>query len=251
MILLQAIAQVRVVLNESTPRFWTNSEITDWLNEGAALMCREAKYLTSWYQTASTAQQQEYPMPRDCMEIVAVWYAQGTLLPLQPLEESIVKSGARAAGLPLWCYVRQGATQLAQVDATPNIAISPITGQLGSRYPQLVLGLYPIPTGTNDLTVMYYQQHYQVINMTDQFAVPSEYMRGVIAYAAGMGKAKEQAVAEFDKQMSIFKEFKDRFCTEVSDNSQTLGFPRMNVRGRGKNPAGTSWIYVGDASYES
>lgn len=212
-------------------------------------MNREAKYLTKYIQTATTPQKQEYAMPDDCQQIVAVWYAQGTLLPLQPLEESIVKSGARAAGLPLWCYTRMGATQYAEVDGEPNIAISPIPATIQDNYAKLILGLYPIPTNGNDLTVMYYQKHPLITNLTARFSIPVEYMRGVIAYATALGKLKEQAVAEFQGQMSVFKEFKDRFCLECNNNAQDLRFPRMNVRGRGRNPAGTSWIYVGDATY--
>jgi hypothetical protein len=245
----QALAQVRVVLNEATPRFWTDNEIVAWLNEAATLMCSEAKCLTNYYQTPTVAQQQEYPLPEDVDEVACVWYSQGTILLIKPLEEALLKAGAKAVGLPLWCYFRIGALNFANVTGTADITVTPINTQ--RRKPPMVIGLYPIPANDNVMTVQYYARHYTVglnNNMTDEFAIPDEYMRGVIAYAAALGKAKEQAVAEFEKQMGIFKEFKDRFVEKMGNNGQLIDNPRMKIRGRGTDQAGSSWIYVGDAT---
>lgn len=247
--LLQAIGQVRVVLNEATARFWTDAEIIRWLNEAAQLMTSEAKCLTGWYQRETVPNQQEYVLPEDCEEIASAFYSQGTILEIKPLQEAMVKAGAKATGLPLWCYLRIGALESANVTDQAVITIAPLPGITTRKKPQMIIGLYPIPSGSNKLTVGYYARHYWVQENTDEFAIPDEYMRGVIAYAAGLGKLKEQAVAEHDKQMTTFKEFKDRFVERMCNNGQLVQFPRQKIRGRGSDQAGSSWIYVGDATY--
>lgn len=248
--LLQAIGQVRVVLNEATPRFWSNSEIIAWLNEGAQLMASEAKALTAFYQIPTVAGVQEYALPEDCLEVASAFYAQGAVLPIKPLSEAILKAGGNATGVPLWCYFRIGSTQYANVTGVNDITLTDIEGQSTRRKPKMVIGLYPIPVGSNNLTVGYYARHYVLVNSNDEFGIPDEYQRGIVAYAAACGKRKEQSVAEFNEQMGIFKEFKDRLCEQMNNNGDLIEFPRMKIPGRGGDgwDAGSSWIYVGDAT---
>jgi len=242
-------AQVRDVLNEATPRFWLDSEINVWLNEAAALMTSEAKCLTGFYQTATTIGQQEYALPEDVTEIFSASYSNNINLPITPLEEAVIKAGARVQGIPMWCYFRLGALQFANTSAANDIAVTDIPLQ-GRRKPQFVIGLYPIPSSTQNLTIGYYQRHWVMIADTDESAIPDEYIRGVVAYAAGLGKLKEQAIAEHDRQMQVFKEFKDRFAEKMANNGNLIGFPRIKIPGRGGgDTAGSSWIYVGDATY--
>lgn len=248
--LLEAIGQVRVVLNEATPRFWSNSEIIAWLNEGCQLMSNEAKAITAYWQVPTVAGQQEYILPEDCLDVFAAFYSNGAILPIKPSNEAILKLGGNARGMPMWCYFRLGATQFAQVVPNNDINISDLPGQSTRRKPRAVVGLYPIPVASHNLTIGYYARHYVLQEMTDEFGIPNEYLRGVIAYAAACGKRKEQAVAEFNEQMGLFKEFKDRFAESMQNNGDLIDFPRMKIprRGARETDQGTSWIYVGDAT---
>ncbi len=68
--LTTATAEVRSLIDEPVPQFWTNTEITSWINQA----CAEIQRLVEWAQAGptvidTTAGTQDYPGPQDLLRI--------------------------------------------------------------------------------------------------------------------------------------------------------------------------------------
>lgn len=249
--LRQAILQVRYGLDELDEQYWLDDEIKDWLNEGAQLMCSLAQLLQNAVTIRSVSNQQEYVLPEDTDEVESVGYDNGTMLRPVPVAQAMVQVGNRFGGTPIGFYIRQFTTQFQNQGGgndTSEIAITDI--EPGSNKPRKVIGLWPIPSvGNQQIFISYYQRHYTLINDSDEFAIPDEFMRGVIDYATAQAKKKEEAYAEHDKFMTSFKDYAQRVKEKWANFGHEVGFPRMRVRGLSDNSRfmkGTSWVYVGD-----
>lgn len=253
--LRQAILQVRYGLDEITPALWTDVEIIAWLNEGAQLMNSLAQVLIGVQKIPSVIGKQEYVLNEDCDEIDSVAYFNGTLLRPIPTQQAAVQVGTSTLGIPVSFYLRTVTLQF--MDQDPNggdINVTQIP-QGVARKPRMVIGLAPIPSVAGQmLTVSYFARHYQMFLDDDESAIPQEFQRGYIDFAIAKGKEKEAAYAEADKKMASFKDYSSRLQEKWQNAGSEVGFPRMKVRGLSngmdRNLGGTSWVFVGDASYE-
>lgn len=239
---------MRIGLMEITPRLFSNYEIDTWINEGARIMCSEAKTLTNYFQRLTVLNRQEYELPDDVDEIFGVWFQNGQPLQQRPIQE---KKGFQGSGVPMQYYIRKGALIFAgQTNAPSNdIVLSDIPQPTTGRKPKMIIGLYPIPAQSANLTIGYYARHYYMNVDNDEPAIDEEYQRGIIAYATAQGKRKQSAMPEHDKEMATFNDFKARNNEKAMNNGQLMEFPRMKIRGRNQDDyGGTSWLYVGDAT---
>lgn len=68
--LAEYIRRSRSVLDEPTARFWTDAELTDWINDGARDLARRAEDLLTYDQTlAIAANVATYSLPSDVIRI--------------------------------------------------------------------------------------------------------------------------------------------------------------------------------------
>jgi hypothetical protein len=249
----QARYQVQLGLDDVNAQYWSVAEINLWINEGAKLMNSRAQCLTNvWQLPANSAQvQQEYLLPEDMDEVLSVRFFQGTLLVLKPKPQKDLQFGTRLVGTPMHYYIRYGTLTYAGQGPSGDVLVQPITTNL-SKKPKFIIGLSPIPQNPNNITVLYNARHPMLMNDEDELCIPDEFERGVIAYAIAQGKNKEEAYAEADKWMSLFTQFTES-CKEKFDNmGQEDSLPTFKIRNTADNEmglGGSSWIYVGDASY--
>lgn len=249
--LRQAILQVRYGLDELDEQYWSDVEIKGWLNEGAQLMCSLGQLLQNAITIRSVSGKQEYSLPDDLDEIECVGYDNGTMLKTVPVSQAMVQVGNRFSGNPTGFYVRQFTTQYQNQGGGSDSSEIEITEiEPGSNKPRKVLGLWPIPSASNQqIFVSYFQRHPVLIGDNEEFAIPDEFARGPVDFATAKAKAKEEAYAEHDKYMSSFKDYAQRCKEKWANAGHEVGFPRMQVRGlNGGNRfrRGSSWIYVGE-----
>lgn len=213
-------------------------------------MCSLCQLLVATKQISSVQGQQEYALPDDLDEVENVVFWNGTLLRNIPVSQAQVQNGCQTQGIPVAFYLRFMTMQFMNQGANSDIAITEINP--GARKPKRVIGLFPIPSMTGqNITVTYYQRHYPLQQSLDEFAIPDEFMRGVVAYAQAKGKEKESAYQEADKFMATFKDYSQRLSEKWQNQGQEVAFPRMKVRGLGGQDdymGGSSWVYVGDAT---
>src|SRR4051794_705929 len=68
--LAEYIRRSRSVLDEPASRFWTDAELTDWVNDGARDLARKAEDLLSYDTTIIvTPNVATYPLPADCIRV--------------------------------------------------------------------------------------------------------------------------------------------------------------------------------------
>jgi hypothetical protein len=66
----QLLLQLRDRIDESTQRFWTDRELTDWLNEGIRVIARRTETLEDTeYQLQAQPQIGRYALPRNCLTV--------------------------------------------------------------------------------------------------------------------------------------------------------------------------------------
>lgn len=245
--LQQMILEARRALDGLTDQFWTDSELTDWLNEGAKIMAADAQPIQSIKQISSVANRQEYDLGPDVDEIYAVKYFKGgNLYDLHNVQQAAVQWGGTQSGHPLCFYTRVVTSQTAGQGTDGDIDLG------DTDYPATtVLGLHPIPsTAGETLTIFYFARHMNMKFPKDVSPIPLEFHRGIVAYAIALGKMKEEAYAEATNvYMPIFNEFKERLKTKMINRGQETNFPKAKIVGDDMpHYGGTSVIFLGEAT---
>jgi hypothetical protein len=163
--LTNALSIVRSMLDEPVPQFWTNTELTTWLNEACADIERRSETLRNEYTTTVTANTQDYSAPNDVLRIYRCEF--------QPTQAS----GAGQLTYPLeyrgllgmdqyWGNLQ---SQPASFPALYTLWYAPVSS---SQSPaavstQLQIRLYPVPSQSGTLNIYYYRQIVSVSAGTD------------------------------------------------------------------------------------
>lgn len=242
--LQQMILEVRRAVDEPQPDFFTDQELTDWLNEGAKIMASDAQPLQTVYQFTTTNAVQEYPLPQDTDEIFGVsYYRSSTLYQLRPVDVRVVQFASVVTSLPVNFYLRSVTNQLAPQTTSgivpENYATNPTTYGL-------VLGLYPLPSNSTDtVTVSYYAKHNNMRFPYDVSPIPLEFHRGIVAYSIAMAKGKDSAYGEMNNvYLPLFQQFKDRLKEKMANRGQEMEFPKMKINDESPGILGGSSVII-------
>ena len=234
-------AEVRMLLGEPQPVYWNESVLNYSINKGSQDMCSEAQSLETliqfnWpYQAAGGVGllSQEAVLPVDLDQIIWVGYYSGQFFQLEAFNsEDMIKVANKVSGIPIGFYTRTqaqvtstqggGATSgdVAVTNLNPtNLNTAPNPSALGqfidgvptATNPQTttystMMGLWPIPLQSLDVTIACTRNHPQLVNDTDLVAVPPRYTDGLVGYTMWKAKLKQQAYDE----AQIYKGFYDK-----------------------------------------
>jgi hypothetical protein len=206
-------------------------------------MCGVAEPLQATAQFTTVAGQREYSskegIPADIDELFAVWCAANTSFQLDETDIRVLNRGVKHTGIPRQFYRRRYAMQVGNQQSDGTITVSNTNPQPGD-----VIGLEPIPSAAYQVTIYYYPRHYKLIQNSDvPIAIPSDYHRGIIAYAVSLGKEKEAALAESDRWMAKFAEYAGRLKTKQIQRGVLSKFPTAKIRDEDAEPFGTFTVY--------
>lgn len=163
------LTRVRSRLDESTARFWTDDELTAWINEGANDIARRGEILQATTTINTVANTQQYALPDRTLRVYRVeWSRDGatgtTIIPLEYRDfnsmDGVWWSRQKTSrGDPYW-YTMWGFP------------------------PNLNLVLYPTPdaTVTAGITVYYYRLPTAASTGGDTVECPSGYADTIIDY---------------------------------------------------------------------
>lgn len=249
MILAQAILRVRSKLGEIRPKFWTDQEIINDLNQSAQRLCSEAKSLIEVQKFDSVGGQQEYLLNRTTDEVMGVSFLQGTQLREFPIDQCVAQGGTHVQGTPTRFYIRDGTLQLTNQEDDASITITNLWDTVSTR-PRKVLGFWPIPASDGqEITVYAYAVHPWMQLPSHESAVPQGFEDIWIAYAVAQGKAKEGDMVSYGNYMTIFENGVEKIRIKQAVGGNVSAFPRMQIRSTDyEDGHGSSWIYVGEAS---
>jgi hypothetical protein len=158
-----ALTEVRNILDEPNPQFWSNSMLTSWLNQGAADMQRQVEELRAESNPTVTAAVQDYPAPDDTLRIYKIEY-----VPEQ--------GGNNYLSYPLEFRGRIGMDQIwgnlqSQPAAFPSYWTTWFSPLGAAASPgggtQLTIRLYPSPYQNGTLNIFYYRLTVPVVANSD------------------------------------------------------------------------------------
>jgi len=232
----QLRTQVRLILQEpaeTTNSLWTDSEINDYLNEAAEVICADVQPIQAVELLTSTAGVQEYLLPDTVKEVFAVSYLSGNnLIPLNPTNPHYATEDTPYRGIPDLYYTRAYTRKTANRATDGTMDLDDVTATANEH--RIVLGLVPAPSATGaQIVAQTYSKHYTMSSDSDNPIIPIESQRAIIAYAVAMAKQKEQAYAEITTvYMPMFKDFKDQLKKKMIDRGvQARGRHKVYVPG--------------------
>lgn len=139
--LAEAITLVRSRLDEPTTRFYTDTELTAWINAGVKDVARRTELFNTSEEIAAVSGTQSYPLPTDMIRVHHVEYT-----PPSSDRTHTIQYRDRNTMDEVWWT-----NKTLQRDVPAYYTFE------GSA-PSLNLVLWPVPSGAGTITVHYYKQ---------------------------------------------------------------------------------------------
>lgn len=226
------IKEIRSMLDEPTPKRWDNDvDLIPWLNEGLSLQCRGAQLLKMPLQFLTVANQQEYPVKCDVIDIVDVkFFPGGYLYTLKRCRQDVVQAGARIpVPIPTNYYTRPFSTMLAYQGADANIEIIRQNLKDDEDY-RAIVGLQPMPSQSgNTVTVWANLPHPYLEKGSQKILVPYPFQRAACAWAAGQALDSEKFNDEARYYFEMYNEIQAKLEDYMSQQHTGEGHVEMHV----------------------
>lgn len=174
--LTQGLAQIRSLIDEPNPQFWSNAELTNWINQGCENFAQRTRTLRVKETVAVVANTQNYTAPADQYAIYRVEFqptSTGQVF-IYPLDFMGYNESDQAWGV----YQTFPA-------AWPQIFT------LWGNPPTLTIRLFPVPNQAGSLFVFGYREPVAVVNGGDVVDVLQGYEEAIWEYAAYKAKRKD------------------------------------------------------------
>jgi hypothetical protein len=145
-----AQSQVRELLDEPSPQFWSNPNLTDWINEGCADIARRVEWKRQTANIAVTAGTSNYTAPVDVYRIYRIEFA---------------PTGSQN----IYTIEFRGYMEMDQIWGINQQwpASYPLYYTLWKVPPTMTIILYPVPAQAGQLNVYYYQLTTAAVNPGD------------------------------------------------------------------------------------
>ncbi len=167
--------QVRDRIDESNAKFWTNTQIDSWINEGARDLARRGEVLQTRSTITSVAGTQEYTLPTDVVRVYRVEYEDsgGQIWPLEYRDFNNMDS--------VW-WTRQATTESSR----------PYWFTMWGYPPTLSLVVYPTPANSDEIIrIFYYSVPANVTGDGDTVACPQGWEDCIVLYAEYVALRKD------------------------------------------------------------
>lgn len=227
-----AITEVRALLDESSANFWTDAQLTSWINQGCQDIARRAEILWQEVPFNVEALVQNYPFPADFLNV-------------HRAEFTLTQNGVSSDQTFNLEY--RGINQMDEIWG--------ILHSLPAAWPQYftirgnsVLGfylmLYPSPGADGVLTVYYYRQAQNVTSTQNIDTMPG-WEDIVYDYAFYKAKRKaqdpqwQQGLQLYEKNLQAMID-KTRNMTDQGEQ-MTSGIPQWPVYAYGDSAANEGW----------
>lgn len=174
--LTNALVQVRDLLDEPTAQFWSNTELTNWMNQGCENFAQRTRTLRTLEVLPSRSGTQNYIAPSDMYAIYRIEYqptSTGQVF-IYPLDFAGYNEMDQAWGV---------------YQTFP--AAWPQQFTLWGNPPNLTIRLFPVPDQGGILNVFGYREPVAMVNGTDPVDVLQGYEEAIYEYATYKAKRKD------------------------------------------------------------
>src|SRR5262245_54718114 len=172
------LADVRSRLDERiTPRFWTDAELTTWINESLRDISRRTETLQQFSTTVSiTPSQNKYTLPANVIRVHRVEF-----VPSGAQQTYTVQASTYQEMDQIW-----GISQNMQQSSYPYYYV------LWGFTPSLVLQLYPVPAQAGNLNLFYYRLPAVLVSSSDVAEIPEGWHDLCSLYCEFVAKRKDR-----------------------------------------------------------
>lgn len=174
--LTNAITEIRSLIDEPNPQFWSNGELTNWINQACENFAQRTRTLRVQETVPVLAQVQNYNTPQNLYAIYRVEFvptATGQVF-IYPLDFMGYNEMDQAWGV---------------YQTFP--AAWPQTFTLWGNPPNLTIRLFPVPDQVGFLNVFGYREPNPVVNGSDVVDILQGYEEAVYEYATYKAKRKD------------------------------------------------------------
>ena len=220
--LLQARTEVRALLDESSPAFWTNSQLNSWINQGCADIAREAQVLWQEVIISVSPLTQTYDFPADFLNCHRAEFSPTgseqtysmEFRPINTMDEIWGILHSLPAAWPQYFTIR------------------------GNNYGYFLM-LYPAPGAAGTMTVYYYRQAVAV-NIDSNFIDTLSGWEDIVYDYAVFKALRAAKDATWQQAMSLYQANlagmiqKSRNMTDLGE-SITTGIPQWPIYAYGGN----------------
>ena len=159
-----AQTNVRNLLDETNPQFWTNAMLTSWLNEACADIQRKVEELRQEASIAVTALTATYPAPVDVLRIYKIDFVPSGAG--NPLTYPLTFQG-RIGLDAIWGNLQQQPASWPEYYTTWYSPVGANASGPASTVPTLEIQLYPSPAQSGTLNVFYYRLSQAAVSDSD------------------------------------------------------------------------------------
>jgi hypothetical protein len=198
--LATALSAVRSLLDEPSAQFWSDSELTTWINSGCVDLARKVEWKRAQANLTVTAGTQNYTAPTDTYRIHRLEYK-----PTASDNTYTVEFRGYMEMDQIWGINQQWP------------ASYPLYYTLWKVPPTMTILVYPVPSQAGALTVYYYQQITPAVATTDNIDVLSGWEDVVHDYACYRALRKDA-----DPRWQEFKSTYDEKVIVMVDSTRTF-----------------------------
>jgi len=194
------LADVRSLLDEPNPQFWSNTELTNWINEACSAIARKVEWKRATASIAVTAETQTYTAPTDMIRIYRITFSPTDSDNTYTLE---------------W----RGMMEMDQIWGINQEwpANYPLYYTTWLVPPNLNIICYPVPSQDGDMEVYYYQQITPVAEGSDPVDCLEGYEDIVVDYTLYRALRKDA-----DPRWNEFKTTYEDKLNDLYENSRTF-----------------------------
>lgn len=172
--LLNVRDRVRVAVEESTARFWQNTDLNNWINDALRDIARRAEVIQSFNTSVSiVAGTNKYNLPTNVIRVHRVEFDPTGSSMIYPLEASTYQQMDSMWGV------------------NQSSAGNPRFYVLWGMPPNLQIQLYPVPSVGGTLNLFYYRLPATASLDADVLEVPEGWDDCIVDYCEAMAKRKD------------------------------------------------------------
>jgi hypothetical protein len=172
------LAQVRANIDEPTPRFWTDAELTSWINDGLRDVARRSEDVLSINSSLTAiVGQASYAAPTDLIRLHRVEF--------QPTSSTQV--------YPIDVRERNEADQFMGFNPSIQSAFPYLCwlwGTTGVASYALTISFYPVFSQAGTISIWYYRMPSLLVNMNDPVELPNGWEDLPVLFATAMARRK-------------------------------------------------------------
>lgn len=217
--LADALTHLRSRLDEETASFWSDTELTRWINEGAQDLARRTESLRAETDIAVLAGAQEVTAPTDLIRATGLEWR-----------------GSDGRQTPMQYRDRHNADAIWGNGTNEG---SPVIWTSWGFPPALTLKVFPTPYETGSLHLYYYRLPARVQNGADIIEVPSGWDDLVVEYATMLAFRKDGNQQWRDSFQHYEQRVNDLLATAIRYNDQA------GYIDQGHSPLAPMWLYEG------